>query len=70
MAPNKLKMQMKNNLFDMIGKRISDAINEGTISPADAGRMILSANLDESVSSDDEKQYISNLIKGTNISGY
>ena len=68
---SRIKQQIEHNLFDMLGKKISDAINKGMISPDEAGKMILSTDFDSlSVSPNDEKQYISNLMRGSNLSGF
>jgi len=68
---SQLKIGAEYSMFDMLGKHISDAISNGEISPAEAGRMILSSNLKSlEMSEDDQKQYLNNLLKGTNLSGY
>ena len=68
---DKLTLEMEYSLFDMLGKSMAKAITSGELSPKEAGQMILSSDLSTlGVTEDDKKQYISNLMKGTNISGY
>tara|TARA_R100000458_G_C8110854_1_gene133683 strand:+ start:136 stop:348 length:213 start_codon:yes stop_codon:yes gene_type:complete len=68
---SKVNIKMEDTLFAMIGKRFSDAMQSGEISPEDVSNLILSSDLSSLKLSDvDERQYISNLVNGSNISGY